>query len=88
MSKDEYMAIETARYIGIGMDLQAARSLAASDWAWSGGKTYDMRVAEARDRMLERRIQQKLNPTADDEDAAIRQWDAHSPEANIWWPSR
>jgi hypothetical protein len=88
MTYDEFMAIEVARYIGIGMDLQAARSLAAWDWTWSGGKTYDMRVAEARERVFERRIQQKLHPTADDEDAAIRQWDAHSPEANIWWPSK
>ena len=51
MPKDEFMAIETARYIGLGMDLQAARTLANADWGWARGRTHDMRVAEARERL-------------------------------------
>ena len=67
MTRDEFMAIETARYIGLGMDLQAARSMAASDWSWSGGRTYDMRVAEARQRLNANRWQRRWRPTYEQE---------------------
>ena len=67
MTRDEFLAIETARYIGLGIDLQAARSMAASDWSWSGGRTYDMRVAEARERLKTRRWQRRHLPTAEDD---------------------
>ena len=84
MSKDEFLAIETARYIGLGMDLQAARSLANADWTWTGGRTYDMRVAEARDRLKAHRRQRWLEPTADDLFDEEYNWDRHSPESNRW----
>ncbi len=84
MNREEFMAIETARYIGLGMDLQAARSLAASDWTWSDGKTHDMRVAEAQLRLDARRRQRRLEPTADDELDSDFTWDQHSPENQRW----
>ena len=85
MSKEEFLAIETARYIDAGMDLFAARTLAASDWNWCGGKTFQMRVADALERVLARHIQKKYAPTAEDEDETIRRWDDQTTEANRWW---
>ena len=85
MTKTEFMAVETARYIDAGMDLAAARSLAAADWNWCGGKTCQMRVADALERVLQRHIQKKYAPTAADEDETIRRWDDNTPEANRWW---
>ena len=51
MSRELFMAIEVARYIGLGMDLQAARSMAEADWQWCGGRTYEQRTGEARARL-------------------------------------
>jgi hypothetical protein len=84
MSRDEFLAIEVARYIGLGMDLQAARSLANADWGWADGRTYDMRVAEARERLKARRRQRRLEPTVDDLLDDEFQWDRHSPENQRW----
>ena len=79
MIRDEFMAIEVARYIGLGMDLQAARSLANADWGWSGGRTHDMRVSEARERLSAHRMQRRLEPTADDVlDAEIEHLESES----------
>ena len=67
MTRDEFLAIETARYIGLGLDLEAARSMANADWQWSGGRTYDMRVAEARLRLNVNRWQRRWRPTYEQE---------------------
>lgn len=84
LTEPEFMAIEVARYVGLGMDLQAARSLARNDWNCWGGITGDMRAAQARARLETRRLQRRYEPTADDIADQEFNWDWHSPEAQRW----
>ena len=79
LTHDQFMAIEVARYIGLGMDLQAARSLAANDWDCWGGLTHDMRAAQARARLKANRLQRRYAPTLEDQlDAEIESLEAES----------
>ncbi len=85
LTEPEFMVIEVARYVGLGMDLQAARSLAANDWQCWGGITADMRAAQARTRLKARRLQRRYEPTADDLADQEFEWDRHSPENQRWY---